>query len=128
MAASKRRIRSRYYKRLFLNDRKGIAALEADVEAHSFVRHTKKGRQRKGFSVSGDLSLTDCGRRVSLEISAGMRRNKIRYRPVLRKLARIIDTALAIRVMILNAIGKHHAWKPPRIKPKKRRVLEDIED
>ena len=89
-----------FHTRQFLNQAKGMAAVEADV---SVSDHTNNNGERY-VSIYGNLTISDCNRNVTLDLDGSSAENVDNS---LEKLDRLITTATAVRRRYAAAAEKY---------------------
>lgn len=78
-----------FHRRLFLNDSKGMAALEAEISNHSWEQDGERH-----VSIEGNFTVSDCYRQISLDLCFD---DEESLGKVVRKLNRLIHAAEDVR-------------------------------
>lgn len=87
-----------YRRRAFLNDRKGMAAVEVTLSKNKW---TVKKTGEKCWHVDGAINITDCYRHISLDVSVGSGKRS-GLPAALRKLNRLVNAISGLRAALVK--------------------------
>ena len=101
---------SRYYNRTFLNKVRGTALIEVDISADE-------------YGVNCDVSITDCCRKVTLDLNSSDQKEDAK---MLAKLDRLINALLMARKRFKDAVVVAEGLRKKRLAEKAAKKKQEI--